>query len=125
MKKQLLVLFVSFSLILGCSSMGNKRIADKKLISRIKEGRSTKADVRSLLGQPNFMRPEEKLEWNEVWEYSYTRVKTRPATFIPCIGIFFGGSDIEGRYLYIYFKDEIVEKIGLGQITGGGGSLLD
>lgn len=117
--------FILFCLaISACASSGNKQIADTGAVAKIEEGKSTKADVRALVGEPtkvNFRNDN-----TEVWEYVYTRGQMRPATLIPVVGWFAGGMDTTGSTLTILFnKDNIVQKVGSGRISGGGGSLSD
>jgi outer membrane protein assembly factor BamE (lipoprotein component of BamABCDE complex) len=108
----------------GCASFGNKQITNEDTVSKIKIGQSTKSEVKALLGEPTnvcFMDAGE-----EDWYYTYTRSTMRPASVIPLIGIFAGGSDMQTHNLTIRFgKDGIVQKIGKGTMTGGGGSVFD
>jgi outer membrane protein assembly factor BamE (lipoprotein component of BamABCDE complex) len=116
-----LLLFGFFS---GCASTGNKQIADVGTVAKIEEGKSTKADVRALVGEPTKVNFRD--DNTEVWEYVYKRGQVRPATFIPVVGWFAGGVDATGSTLTILFnKDNIVQKVGSGRISGGGGSLSD
>jgi outer membrane protein assembly factor BamE (lipoprotein component of BamABCDE complex) len=108
----------------GCASTGNKQIADTGAVAKIEEGKSTKADVRALVGEPTKVNFRD--DNTEVWEYVYTRGQMRPATLIPVVGWFAGGMDTTGSTLTILFnKDNIVHKVGSGRISGGGGSLSD
>jgi outer membrane protein assembly factor BamE (lipoprotein component of BamABCDE complex) len=110
--------------ISACASTGNKQIADTGTVSKIEVGKSTKADVRALVGEPTKVDFRENN--TEVWEYAYTRGQMRPATLIPVVGWFAGGMDTTGSTLTIVFnKDNIVQKVGSGKISGGGGSLSD
>jgi hypothetical protein len=45
--------------------------------------------------------------------------------FIPIVGLFTGGADMQSYTLTIRFKDNIVKFVGQGQMTGGGGNILD
>lgn len=123
MKKIALVITISI-FFLGCASAGNKQIADTGTVAKIEEGKSTKADVRALVGEPTKVKFRD--DKTEVWEYVYKRGQVRPATFVPVVGWFAGGMDVTGSTLSILFnKDNIVQKVGSGRISGGGGSLSD
>ena len=62
----------------------------------------------------------------EEWEYVYQRAQVRGASFIPVVGLFAGGADVTGSTLTILFNNAgIVQKVGSGRISGGGGSLSD
>ena len=123
--KTLFLMLLSLSILIsGCASSGNKQIADNGAVAKIEEGKSTKADVRAFVGQPTKVNFRD--DNTEVWEYVYTRGQMRPATLIPVVGWFAGGMDTTGSTLTILFnKDNIVQKVGSGKISGGGGSLSD
>jgi len=123
--KTLFLMLLSLSILIsGCASSGNKQIADTGAVAKIEEGKSTKADVRAFVGQPTKVNFRD--DNTEVWEYVYTRGQMRPATLIPVVGWFAGGMDTTGSTLTILFnKDNIVQKVGSGKISGGGGSLSD
>lgn len=104
----------------GCATIGTKQITKGEIVSQIKEGKSTKTDVKALLGEPSNISFTDAGQEN--WTYCYSRATTRPATFIPIIGIFAGGADTETHTLTIRFtKEGIVEKIGKGKTTGSSG----
>ena len=68
----------------GCVSAGNQAITDRSNLQRIREGVSTKTDVRSALGAPAKITP---LPQGELWEYGYGKSQANPAAFIPIIGL--------------------------------------
>ena len=112
-------------LVSGCASAGNKQITDSSTVSKIEIGKSTKADVKLLVGEPTKVNFKDNGN-TEIWEYVYKRGQVRPATFIPVVGWFAGGADVTGSTLTILFNDKgIVQKVGSGKISGGGGSLTD
>lgn len=108
----------------GCSTVGNKQILNQNLISQIKPGESSKADVQRLIGEPT---KQNYLDSGDtVWEYDLTQSQIRGASFIPVVGLFAGGANIQVHTLTIRFdKRGIVKDLGSGQATGGGGSILD
>jgi outer membrane protein assembly factor BamE (lipoprotein component of BamABCDE complex) len=55
----------------------------------------------------------------EIWEYVYKKGNVKPASFIPIVGLFAGGANVEGNTLTIMFnKDGVVEKYGTGKTSG-------
>ena len=115
-----LLLILSF----GCThTYGDKKIANKGLISNIKVGASTKQDVRELFGEPTKVTFISSGE--EIWDYMYTRTDIRKTSFIPYVGLFLGGADTKNNTLTIKFKDFIVKAVGIGKTTGAGGGLQD
>jgi len=110
---------LGFCLVLsmGCATVGNVQIADPGTVAKIEEGKSTKADVRALVGEPTKVNFDTNK--NEVWEYVLSRASVKPASFIPFVGLFAGGTDMSGNTLTVLFdKNGIVEKAGSGKTTG-------
>lgn len=59
----------------GCvSAGGSKRITDANLVSQVKEGTTTKEEVRSLLGGPNKVNFD---TGDEIWTYNYCKTTLR------------------------------------------------
>ena len=111
--------------ISGCTTAGNKQISESGTVAKIEEGKSTKADVKALVGEPTKVNFKDNGNTEE-WEYVYKRGQVRPASFIPVVGWFAGGADMTGSTLTILFNNAgIVQKVGSGRISGGGGSLSD
>ena len=124
MKTKTISLILFCLAVSACASAGNKQITDTAAVAKIEEGKSTKADVRALVGEPTKVNFRDNN--TEVWEYVYTRGQVRPATFVPVVGWFAGGMDTTGSTLTILFNNNgIVQKVGSGKISGGGGSLSD
>lgn len=74
----------------GCASSG-VRVTEEQ-IAGFKKGVTTEGDVIQKLGQPNIMQTSPA---GKKFVYSYAHVQMRPATFIPIVGIFAGGSDVK------------------------------
>jgi outer membrane protein assembly factor BamE (lipoprotein component of BamABCDE complex) len=122
--KRIIVLLTLCLTLLGCFSSGNKQIMDASKTSQIQEGKTTKAEIIAVLGEPNHTTSMPNGE--EMWMYNYTQSVTRPTTFIPVIGLFAGGTDMKGKTLMFRFdKNGILQKTDKGQMTGGGGSIFD
>lgn len=102
----------------GCatakSSVGNKAIADQAVVAKIEKGKSRKADVKALLGDP--MAVDFTDAGFEKWLYMYTDVSASASAFG-------GGSHaIKTSTLTVQFdKEGVVQNVGGGQTTGGGG----
>lgn len=108
----------------GCMTVGNRQIANKDVVSRIEASKTTKNEVVALVGQPTRVRFMDS--GGETWEYEMQKSQIRGATLIPVIGLFAGGANIQTYSLSILFRpDGIVEKVGSGSSSGGGGSLSD
>lgn len=123
MKAAWLVPIMAISLM-GCVSAGTKELADQRTVSKIEVGKSSRTEVRTLLGDPVNVMPMPRGE--EAWIYVHMRGKPRPASFIPVIGLFAGGADVKSENLMVYFdRTGIVKDLRQGSISGGGGSLAD
>jgi outer membrane protein assembly factor BamE (lipoprotein component of BamABCDE complex) len=101
----------------ACATVGNEQISEPEITNQIQIGKSTKADVKALVGEPTKVNFQEN--GNEIWEYVFKKGQVKPATFIPLVRIFAGGANVEGNTLTIMFnKDGVVEKYGTGKISG-------
>lgn len=126
MKKVLIgLVFVFCALVLSScinkGRVGTEEIADKKIILQIKEGKSSKTEVKTLLGKPAHVSFTDLGE--EEWLYSYGTVAIDPVSFIPIVGLFLGGTDVEGHSLTVRFtKEGIVKNVGQGETISRMGS---
>jgi len=109
----------------GCvSAAGQKKITNQDVVNQIVVGKSTKADVKALLGEPANALPYG--DNDEMWMYHYTRGERRATSFIPYAGAFIGGADSKMATLTVRFgSDGIVKYVGKGSMTGGGGGIQD
>ena len=111
-----------FFTLLGCGSYGSKSITSDELVSQVKVGQSTKADVKRILGDPAFVNFTESME--EVWQYNYSRSEASASTFIPVVGAFIGSQDTEMHTLTIrYDKNGVVKAVGKGKSSGSAGGI--
>jgi outer membrane protein assembly factor BamE (lipoprotein component of BamABCDE complex) len=104
----------------GCASAGNPKVAEFNPATQIEYGKTTKAEVRAMLGEPNGIKYG--ANGKEVWAYTYAQAQAKPATFIPIVGMFAGGFDSSAKKLVFVFDDKGVlqkEGSGEGQIQGG------
>ena len=101
--------------VCGCSKQtrGNQNLSGvsvTEIQDRIKEGKTTKHEVKEWLGEPSGISKDK--DGNEVWRYSFGNYesKIRATTFIPVVGGLLGGVDtkMESRILTIVFKNERV-----------------
>lgn len=108
----------------SCAVHGNKSITDPKIVAQVEKGKSTKADVKKVLGEPATVDFSDT--GLEKWIYVYTKAQVRGTTFIPFAGNFVGGTDTKTDTLTVQFdKEGVVMNVGGGHTTGGGGGLQD
>lgn len=74
----------------GCAASGVK-VSDDQLSSLVK-GQTLRAEVLAKVGKPTTQ--IRSSDGTATVLYNFAEYRTRPATFIPIVGIFAGGSDI-------------------------------
>ena len=106
------------------SSRGNADVCDPEIIGQIKQGESTKQDVKQLVGEPD--KVESAMKQGELWKYSYQvtmptgsgfKTESRDKGSSGMVQI-----DKKNCNLYVYFeKNGIVRKVQESEISGGSG----
>ncbi|HEE0055616.1 TPA: hypothetical protein R8G17_003477 [Citrobacter braakii] len=95
----------------GCASSGNQKLkseTETSVQSKIQEGKTTKAEVKTLFGSPDAVSYTDG--GNEIWKYSFAKVKVNGTSFIPFYGLFHNGTNGTKKELTILFKDNTVQK---------------
>ena len=103
--------FFAISLINGCSTSGNQKIKNEtaqSLQSKIIKDKTTKTELLAQLGEPDTRTTLDS--GNEQWRYFMYNNQFNATTFIPVVGLFTGGSQIQSKTLEIDFKGEVVSK---------------
>ena len=106
------------------STRGSADVCDPEIIGQIKQGKSTKADVKQLLGEPN--KVEGALNQGELWKYSY-KVTMPSGSGIASsrtdkLGSGGVAMDKKNCNLHVYFeKSGVVRKVLESVISGGTG----
>ncbi|WP_262033964.1 hypothetical protein [Serratia liquefaciens] len=110
MKKMVVAAMVAF-LLAGCASSGNKKLqkeTEVSMQSKIKEGVTTKAQLKTMLGSPDSVSFTDG--GKEIWKYVHAKVKVSGKTFIPFYGLFHNGTNGTKKELTILFNGDVVEK---------------
>jgi outer membrane protein assembly factor BamE (lipoprotein component of BamABCDE complex) len=119
---KLLVSVITTSLLMigvgGCvgTEGGERQITDPGKISQIEKGVSTKASIRAAFGAPEGTSFE--ANGNEIWTYSYVNTSVTPATYVPIVGVFAGGTNVQSSGLTVTFDANGIVKA--YAITNGG-----
>lgn len=98
--------FVMLALICSCATSGRK--INRRSVEELQKGVTTRAEVHRAFGKPQAtgLAPDGK----KYYMYQYTRAKSKPESFVPVVGLFAGGVDINQKILQIYFdENDIVE----------------
>ena len=101
MRKKVTI-FLCFLLITSCATTTGKRIDGTK-IGEIKKGRTTRTEVISLFGNPENI--TNSADGTTVFTYSFASAGATPVSYIPVIGLFAGGMNIENESLLITFDE--------------------
>lgn len=121
-KKHLFVL--ALLMLTSCATVGNRQLENPETAAKIKPGLTTKAEVRALAGEQSKTTFSDNGE--ETWDYVLSKSQIRGASFIPIVGLFAGGADVQTYTLTVRFRpDGIVKEVGSGKTVGGGGSFSD
>jgi outer membrane protein assembly factor BamE (lipoprotein component of BamABCDE complex) len=108
---------ISVSLLLAisaCVSAGTQAITDPGVISRIKAGHSTQAEVAALLGYP--LTASYGKDGEATWHYTLVTMAPTATAFLPAIKAFPPSLHDNTREFSITFnKDGIVKSLGPGQ----------
>ena len=110
MKKLVVVGLVMF--LGACASAGNMPLRNESsqtVATRIVEGKTTKQEVQHAYGEPTTTSFTDA--GNEIWTYRYSYATSKAINFVPIVGLFAGGADVESKELVILFgKDNRVTK---------------
>jgi outer membrane protein assembly factor BamE (lipoprotein component of BamABCDE complex) len=101
-----LILFSLAVLLASCVSTGRK--IDQAAADSIQKGKTTREQVGQLLGAPELV--TKNSNGDTIYVYHYRRATAKPSTFIPYIGPFVGGANIQQQMARITFGPDNVVK---------------
>jgi len=111
MKKVFTLLFVALS-IAGCASTGNQNVkaaTQESVKAQLKEGVTTKEEVRKMLGEPTSVSFTDS--GNEIWTFKYSEAQSHASNFIPIVSLFSSGADVKNKEVVVLFdKDSKITK---------------
>lgn len=90
------------TLLCGCASSGIQVTPDQ--LAQFRPGVTTETDVVTKLGKPNAATTT--FDGSRTLIYSYVHYQTRPATLIPIVGAFAGGSDTHTNSTIVRFDKD-------------------
>lgn len=100
------------ALLAGCASAGNDRIADatrETVSQQLFKGKTSQAQVRQLYGDP--MKTSFTDSGNEIWEYEFSRLHSKPTNFVPYVNVVYSGAEGDKKSLVVFFdKSKIVQQ---------------
>ena len=95
---------LSAVLLSGCASSGNQSIADathESVSGQLTKGKTTQENVRGLYGDPATTSFTDS--GNEIWEYDFSRMHSKPTNFIPYVNLIHSGAEGDKKSLVIFF----------------------
>jgi outer membrane protein assembly factor BamE (lipoprotein component of BamABCDE complex) len=108
MQKRLsnVLVFLLIAALMGCISVGHK--IDQTAADRIVKGQTTRTEVLQLLGSPDNITRTSR--GDTIFLYNYMRTTPKPATFIPLVGVFAGGANVQHQMYMVTFGSNGVVK---------------
>jgi len=103
-RRGFLVAGLSCVLLGACASAGNESIADatpESVSGQLVKGRTTQAHVRGVYGDPTKISFTDS--GNEIWEYDFSRMHSKPTNFIPYVNLIHSGSEGDKKSLVVFF----------------------
>ena len=110
MKKVVCAVLAAIALS-GCASSGNshlKKETEASIQQKIKNGVTTKAQIKSMLGSPDSVSFTDG--GKEIWKYTHAKMKVSGKSFIPFYGLFHNGANGTKKELTILLEGDVVEK---------------
>ena len=96
----------------GCASVGNESIADaspQSVSAQLIKGRTRQQHVREIYGDPAKISFTDS--GNEIWEYDFSRMMSKPTNFIPYVSLIHSGAEGDKKSLVIFFnKSKVVQQ---------------
>jgi hypothetical protein len=103
---------LSSALLTACASVGNDRIADatpETVSAQLVKGKTNQERVRELYGDPAKISFTDSA--NEIWEYDFSRLHSKPTNFIPYVSLIHSGAEGDKKSLVIFFdKSKVVRQ---------------
>ena len=114
MKKTVLFgmsVILSSTLFTACAvKSGNDKLQDvtqENILEKIQNGKSTKADVRKVLGEPTNINFKEN--GLEQWDYTHSRRVEKGINYVPVVNWFVKGTNDTKKTLVVLFDGDIVK----------------
>jgi outer membrane protein assembly factor BamE (lipoprotein component of BamABCDE complex) len=97
-------LFIAILSLSACMSMGKK--VDQEKVSQFVKGKTTYAEVVQELGKPT--QSTIHSDGTRTALYTYVQSQAKAASFIPIVGAFMGGADVESTTTTLSFDKKSV-----------------
>lgn len=109
--KKYFVLLVAMAFVSSCASGGNEKVRTETMdsvASKVTKGVTTKEQVKAIYGEPSNVTLTDG--GSEVWTYQYAHATLTPVTYVPIVGLFAGGTDVnKNEVVFIFDKNNIMQ----------------
>lgn len=106
-KASLIVTILIFTIsLVGCATVGRK--LDPAAVEKIEKGKTTRQEVIELIGSPDQMTRDG--DGNVTFSYMYVRATAKAESFIPVVGAFAGGANVQNQMVMVIFGPDSVVK---------------
>jgi outer membrane protein assembly factor BamE (lipoprotein component of BamABCDE complex) len=127
--RKIFVLTATVLLVAGCASSGNDKVRTETMDTvgtKVTKGTTTKDQVRGLYGEPNNVSLTDG--GSEVWTYEYAHATANAASFVPVVGMFAGGSNVnKNQVVFIFDKAGVMQNYTVhasqSEVRRGGGDI--
>lgn len=89
---------VGVVLMAGCASTGVQ--VDQNKLQAFERGVTTRSQIEAALGRPTMVQTMQ--DGKTTLTYTYANAQVRPATFVPIVGLFAGGTDVRADSVSIF-----------------------
>ena len=107
MKTTIILPIILAALLCGCVSYGRK--IDQAKVEQIRTGETTRAQVLQLIGSPDQITSTGTGVL--LFQYAFVRATPKASTFIPVVGAFAGGANVQNEMVMVTFTNNIVSAI--------------
>jgi outer membrane protein assembly factor BamE (lipoprotein component of BamABCDE complex) len=93
----------------GCASSGNEKVRTETMDTvgtKVTKGVTTMDRVKALYGEPSSVSLTDG--GNEVWKYEYAHATAKAVNFVPVVGLFAGGADVNKNEVVFLFDSKRV-----------------
>ena len=105
------------ALLSGCASVGNETLraeSEASVQKKMTEGKTTKAEVRSMFGSP--LKKTFTDGGSEIWTYEFSKVSADAVSYIPIVGLFGATASGTKKELVVLFdKSGIVHRYSMSE----------
>ena len=110
MKKSVAML-AAVMMISSCASAGNEKVRTETMDTvsqKVVKGTTTQSQVKAMYGEPSSVSLTDG--GSEVWKYEYVHATVKGATFIPIVGIFAGGQNMnKNELIFIFNSNQVMQ----------------